>query len=337
MTPQQDADLDVLRSLIRAAGPTGRPIHADVETVEYDWRVPSFFSQDQLAELSGLGASLAGALSVALGGHLRKQIGFQADPVTQHFRRGLEESLSGEPAFRALVGIAERPAGTIVLGARAAVGWVASLLGAEAKADRELAGLEADLLADIVAALVKAVCEALKEAGGEGAELIGSIAKDNIRLPGDDDAEYCTFFFRTDASSEEAEIRIALLCERLGPIVGAAAREQDESGPRRTADSRSLMVEHFARSSVTAAAVVGHAQLTVREMMSLEVGDVILLPKRLDDPVELCVEGTAVSCGRAAVCSGRCAVEISGPSRAPASALAGAGRADSAPAKGKLR
>ncbi len=332
MTSQRDSDLEVLRSLVRAAGGSDQRVHSDVETVDYDWRVPAHFSQDQLAKLNELAASLAEGISGALGGHLGKQVAFEAEPAAQYFRLGLDEVLSGTSDFRTVLGAGEEPSGVMLLDAKAAVGWVTRLLGAEAKDDRELSGLEADLLADTAAVLIEATSEALREAGGEGIGLIGSPSKDPIELPGGDDAEYCTFFFKTDASSEQAEVRLAIFCGLLDPIAGADANDPSDSP--QAADSRSIMLEHFARVPLTAAAMVGRAELTVRELMSLEPGDVILLPKRLNDPIELCVGGTVISSGRAVVSSGRSAVEISGVLAAPRSGTGGGDGEDHGQEKG---
>jgi len=323
MTSRQEPDLDALRSLIQAAAATGPPARADVETVDYDWRVPSHFSRQQLAKLDELAASLAEGLSAALGGQLHKPVRFEADPAGQYFRLGLQEVLGEASDFRALLGADDSPAGVMLLGGKAAAGWVTRLLGGQAKDDRQLSGLEADLLADIAARLIEAISEALDSAGAKAIGILRPPSRDPLEPPGADDAEYCTFSFKTDPSSQQADVRLAVFCELLDPIAEADAPGAADSP--QTADSASLMIEHFARAPVTAYAVVGRAEVTVRELMSLEAGDVILLPKRLDDPVELCVEETAVSSGRAVLAAGRCAVEISRVFAPPPSAPAAAG------------
>ncbi|HUT02216.1 MAG TPA: FliM/FliN family flagellar motor switch protein [Phycisphaerae bacterium] len=309
MTLQGNADVDVVRSLMLAAGAAGPPAHTDVEVVEYDWQVPSHFSRDQLGKVDQFGAALAEGLSAALGGQLGQELRFQSEPVGQHFHHRLVQTLAGEGDFRVVLGSDGEAVGMMLLSGEAGAAWVARLLGASPGDPRELLGLEAELLTHAARTLVGAISQTLQEAGGQSIGLIGPVSTDPTDLPGENEAEYCLLSLRTDAPETAPEIRLAVLCELLDTIVGEAGRVP--SGRQQAADSRPAMEEHFGRVPITAAVMVGYAELTVRELMNLEVGDVIVLPTRLNDPIQLCVGRNVVSAGRAVVSGGKCGIEIS--------------------------
>ena len=312
MTRPSDTDFRVLQELIRAAGGGGQPIHTDVEAVEYDWNVPSHFSREQLEQLCQFGGSMADGLSKALGEHLREEMAMVADPVGQQFRHRLADQLGHEGDFRITLGIEDEPLAVLILAGSLAVGWVAALLGASGggEADKELSDLEASLLDDTVAVVIEAISSALQEAGGAGVQRIGDIRREPVELPGDDDTECCTLFFKSDESQEQANLRLVTLCGVLDPAVGREGEDADRPEATSGPDSRSTMTEHFARASVTAVAMVGQAELTMRDVMALEAGDVILLPKTVREPIELQVAGEVVSLGRTVTCRGQYAVQI---------------------------
>ena len=75
------------------------------------------------------------------------------------------------------------------------------------------------------------------------------------------------------------------------------------------------------RLPVAAELRLGSARATMREVMALQAGDVMILQTRIDEPVELTVQGRLVMRGHLATCEGKYAVKIS--SWAPSSGPAG--------------
>jgi len=311
MTPSTEREIDVVRSLVRAAGGADRPIHADVEATEYDWHVPNHFSREQMATLGQLGTSLGEALSKVLGERLRRAVDLRALPPTQHFRPALAEALGADGSFRIVLTCGEEPCGLAQIRVPTAVGWVSRLLGAETEEDRDLSELETELLADTVSMLGKAISGAVAERDGQAIQLHGSAWREGIDLPGQDDTEYCSFVFKTDPAGDREDIRLAIRCDALDALVGQVEAQEPSAGEQ--GNEKALLQEHFARTAVRATVRVGRAELTVRDLMNLEAGDVILLPMRPDEPIEVRVGDHVVSLARAVVSGGQYAVEILAP------------------------
>ncbi len=319
MSPDAQDNLLVLQRLARVGGTSDRPIHTDVPAADYDWAVPYHFSREQLVEVNHLASALAEALSEAIGGHGRTELRLRAAPAVQRFGDRLAEELAEAGGYHLSVGDGDEPRGIVLVGAAAAAEWLARLLGGQADGSKDLSQLEIDLLADAVAAGVEAVSKALQEAGGGAIGCLGSLASDPRDLPDQGETEYCEIAFReapedpqADEADEPLALTLALSCELLDPIVGqGAARDPREPGAASPQPGPDAMREHFARTPVTAIVMAGTGEVTMRELVDLDVGDVLLLPKRAGEPMEVYVGETPVSTGRAVVASGRYAVEIS--------------------------
>ena len=317
MSDRTSDSIRLLQELARAAGASGEPIHADVPAAEYDWDVPCHYNTSQVERLAELGASLVGNVARALGKHLCRDVALRADSPAQQFGSRLAEQIKDAPSYQVVLSAGEAPCGLLLLNAGLAVGWVDSLLGggAEGGGDRELSELESDLLADTVAVLVEAVSGTLQKAGGGAIGQRGRIAPQSLELPGDAEAVWCVFGLRTDESADTPSARLALLCGVLDDIVLSA--QSDVQASEASSDTGAVMTEHFAGVPVTTTVIAAEAELTVREVMDLEAGDVVLLPKYADEPFELHVAGKAVLTGRAVLAAGQYGVEILGVCDAP--------------------
>lgn len=309
MSSPADAHLALLRALTGQAGADDRPIHADVEAQDYDWQAPVHFRGEQIAQLSRWSAGLARRLGQWLGERLRQEIALTADPAGQHFAHQIDEQ-SDKPAEFVLPLAAEGTAcGRIGLARSPAAGWVARLLGGAGSGgdERELSDLETDLLTNTAAGLVELISAAAAERGGPKLALDGEISDEPADLPGGRDAEYCQFLFRSE-EGEDPLVRLAILCETLDPLVGAAGGQPVEKTPPEQA--RAFMKEHFERTSLTATALVASTEVTMRDVLEIQPGDVLLLPKLCDEAIDVCVDGRAVSRGFPVVSDGRLAVQI---------------------------
>ena len=336
MTPQADASLTLLGRLGRASGSPDGPLHGDVESIDYDWEVPYHFSSAQLRQLEDWSTRLAEGLSQRLGRQLRQEVTLQV-AMSQCFAHRLADRLREAPEFCLVLSVDGSPGGLMTLSRAAAVSWVARLLGAAAgeQPDRELTDVESDLLGDIAASLVEVVADALAQGGRSGLGHDGGISAEPVDLPGHANAEYCEIVFHMESAGEVAAVRLAVLCEVLDPLVGAPAGQAD--GGSAPADARAALIEHFSRVQVTATALAGLAEPTMREVVGLEPGDVLLLPKSVNEPIELSVDGKDVLCGFPVVSAGKVAVRVAqvhaaaGATRPPGEATArsnGKGRSD---------
>ncbi|HUS92484.1 MAG TPA: FliM/FliN family flagellar motor switch protein [Phycisphaerae bacterium] len=309
----QDTDsIRLLHKLVAAAAGTGKPIGTDIECTDYDWNVPCHYSRTQLPRLAELGKAMAEGIARVLGGHLGRDIQLTADAPEQRFGCRLAEQLRSAADYRLVLRSEDTPCGVLSIRPLNIVTWVDCLLGGQPRDDVEieLSELEADLLADAVGVLVKAVSDASTQAGGRAIGPAGNVARRAVDLPGEPNAEWCVFGFRTAGESDVPGISLALGCDVLDEIVLGRRAGKQAADP--SIDARAALTEHFARVPLRAAAMAGEVELTVREVMDLEPGDVVLLPKGMEYAVELHVDGQPVLSGCAVAAVGCYGVEIVG-------------------------
>ena len=133
------------------------------------------------------------------------------------------------------------------------------------------------------------------------------MTKGAVRLGDDPSAEYCKIIFRRPEAERGANLPMFVRSELLDPIAGLGASRRPE-GPDRNA--REDIVEHLRSVRVSAQAVLGKAVATMRDVMALEPGDVLLIQKKANEAIELTVQGRAVLSGLPVTCAGRYALLV---------------------------
>ena len=93
----------------------------------------------------------------------------------------------------------------------------------------------------------------------------------------------------------------------LGPVVGKM--EQDSVGFSTEKVSKAIL-RHLNEMPVLITGQLSSTVLTFEEIMDLQVDDILLLDKRIDEPVELIVGDRTFYYGRPAKSAGKYAVKI---------------------------
>jgi flagellar motor switch protein FliM len=179
--------------------------------------------------------------------------------------------------------------------------------GEGADADRQLSAVERGLLSDIVAAVANAVSAASRQAGGPGFRHSEGPPQGEPDLPGEDFSEYCELSVRPSGSADERLLSVVILSDVLaGVCQGPAARKAE----RRAEDVTRDLLAHVNSATVVATARLGRLELSMRDILSLEPGDVLLMQQRVDEPIDLLVEGAVLLSGFPAKSSGKYALKI---------------------------
>ena len=299
----------VVRQLLASVGAGAAAEPPDAEVVEFDWSATCRFPPAALARVEALGPKLASALAEGLVSQLRADQEVQAEPLAQHYAGRLAEQLAGPEAFWVSLSSTDRtPAGWLIVAPELALHWIEQMLGGQApapEAKTKLTTVERGLLLDVLAALAGAVSATLQAEGPAGLARPEQVSTEAVEVADDPAREYCEWSFQVGGEDAAGRLRLLIASDLLAP-----AAEPGRSAPAGGGRARQAMIDHIGQVPIRVTARLGEARLPVREVFSLEAGDVLVTSKSVDEPADLLVEGKRILQGFAARSAGNYAVVI---------------------------
>ncbi|MBN2136660.1 MAG: FliM/FliN family flagellar motor switch protein [Sedimentisphaerales bacterium] len=292
----------------------------NAEAFDHDWRQPRHFGRKQLAELKTFAETVAAAASTAFTRFYQAPFKIAADSTSQHFLSDCIRQTADN--FFLAFGAPDRttediqPWGIVGIPKKTALAWTTKSLGqagADENTERNLSQLESSLLLDIAALLVEAVAEAY---GSNAVSAIGNIVAGQLPLDLQDTSELCKITFATendDSQSDPDKAFLMMLCDKLEPVTKTAAQNPENTSPENA--SRTI-TKHLHRLPVLLTARLGSASITFADLMNLAPNDILLLDKKVNEPLTLIVDGLELFRGRPAKARGRYAVAITEPALA---------------------
>ena len=305
-------DLAILQQLQDAAHRRAAAAPAPADAAEYDWTCPHRFTEAQRGRIDAFARQAAERLSEALAALLRTQTAFAPDPVAQRYASAVADT--DAPVYRVpLHDAAGERCGMAQLPVTQARGWVETLLGGAAATDdeeRKLSSLESDLLLDLVSAVVQSLASVSRETGGPDLRRGEAVMADAEPLDTPCGDEFCQLTFKATGDEASDEVTVFLRSELLDPIAGRTGAGGETPGPEQT---RARLLDHLGNAPVEVAARLGAARISVRDLMSLEPGDVIILGTGASEPIAVAVEGQVAMRGAPASYHGHYAVQVMDP------------------------
>ena len=120
----------------------------------------------------------------------------------------------------------------------------------------------------------------------------------NTRTPVgfDGTEELCRVSFNVKRAETDKSAAAYFLvpCRKLEPVAGTTREAAAKASKENTAN---LILQHLGYTPVRVTAQLGDVGLSFEEMMDLQVNDIVILDKKVEEPVELIVEGRTVCYG----------------------------------------
>lgn len=303
-----------MQQLLAAVGSTPKEDAAQVEATEYNWYDPHYFSADQLGKLDAFAETAARAMATRFSEFCHSRFDVTVTSITQRFASELikEVSVAEQKDYSVLFGAdTERSCGFIGMPEQTASAWSRQLLGdsePEEDSGRDLSSLEESLLLDLISALVEAFSDS--DATCDFC-LIGSFVRGRWPLELQDIDEVCKMSFDVKKADSQGSSGVYFLipCRALDAVAGRASRA---TGEYSASEISRAILDHLQEMTVQICVQLASTTLTFGEIMNLQVNDMLLLDKPVDEPVELIVDDRAVYSGRPVKSGGKYAVTILG-------------------------
>ena len=311
MSNPNDQLVQTLLKRIAAAQTPARSEDSDIETTEYAWNTPNCFTLEQRKVLDIFANQTARQMSYSLTDLFRVETAVEVASITQHFAATLRkdaDSLDDHHHYIPLMFDDNAEIGLISIAPQPGIELVGKLLGnsaPEGTDQKELSVLESDLLMDVVEVVVQAFNSTFEPANGKPVTFRKAPPKGVYPLAGDETENYCKISFKL-AGQEEGDIASFLI---LTGIMERIANDGDDTDTA-ARDSGAQMLNHVKKTPITAIAHLADARVSVRDMMGLQAGDVILTGKKINEPLELSVCGKMMFLGFPVTCMGQCALQI---------------------------
>ena len=301
-----------VNQLLTAARSAPKEEAAGIEAADYNWQEPHYFSSAQLVKLDDFAKRVALALAKKFTGFCRSEFDVTIASTTQHFASEfLKPRPDGEPQdyYLAFGADPNHGCGLIGIPEETAVIWARQLLG-DAETAKEpgksLSQLEESLLQDLTTALVEAFSAAY---AGAGIHPAGSVVQGLWPLELNSMEELCkiTFTVKKTGSEDSSRAYFVIVSEKLEPLVGKSVGTSAQFSANEVSKA---ILNHLQTAAVTVTVQLALTALTFEELMNLQVHDVLLLDRRVDEPVELLVDGRPLYYGWPAKSGGKYAVVI---------------------------
>ena len=300
-----------IHQLLMAVGSGPLEDTSGIKATEYNWHEPHYFDRNQLNKLDDFAKKVAREMSVRFFDFCHSEFDVTVVSATQHFAAELiDQSMeSGQNDYYLDFGTEQgNSCGIISITTNTAFSWATQLLGdPESEGEdsgRDLSQLEESLLVDLLSALIKAFSQKywdLRSSKNMTRRLFP------LELDGTEELYKIVFDVKKTDQEKGGEAYILILCSKLESVVGKA--EEAINGFSADDISKAILA-HMQQMPVFITAQLASTTLTLKEIMSLEVGDVLLLDKKVSEPIELITRGRTALLGRPAKSAGKHAVVI---------------------------
>jgi len=287
---------------------------------KYDFRRPDKFAKDQLRTLEIIHDNLARLINNFLSGYLRSVVEIDVLSTQSMVYSEFSNSISN-PAILGIVNFAPLEGQIIVdISNDLAFAMVERLLGGQGKnpllkESRALTEIEEVLIRNILVKFINLMRESwsniieLKpkldqiETNSQFAQIVSP--SESIAL--------ITFSFRV--GDTEGMVNIAIphyVIEPILPNLSSKLWFTSTIRKEKTESEQHAISSGIEKSSVPIKAIVGRSSISVSELLTLSVGDVIVLNRNVEDDMEIYVKEKLKYFGKPGVSKNRMAIRVSG-------------------------
>jgi flagellar motor switch protein FliM len=303
--------LEKVNQILACIGATQGQAADQIESKEYDWTQPHYFTTAQLEKLKDFTQTVSSALAATFDRFLRSSFDVQPAEITQHYAQKFINELFENPQnalYLILKSEKDTSCGLIIVPKETAASWLKLLLGeseTKADADQQLSQLEKFLLTDIIFHLAETIANSNRQLNLKTTK---NLLTENFTLDISSTEEICkiTFDVKQKGADKNNQMHLLLPCSRFLPIVGAAANKKTLT-PEQV---KNAILEHVKLLPVSVTARFARTELKFEHILTLQKGDILILDKKISEPIELVVDGKTRYLAQLAKSGGRLAVKI---------------------------
>ena len=302
-----------IQQLLATVGQNKPEDDSEISATDYDWNQPHFFNAEQLEKLNEFAKAAADAAADRFEHFFQANFKVDVNSIKQYYtgyfvNRTIEEAKKGH--YLTLKDSQNLPCGLTVIPAQTANNWLNLLLGDSESRDEtegQLSKLETSLLTDITKSLAGVIINLSDQLKFQPDS---NITSNTFSLDIGDCEELLemTFDIQKDESEDKTQLSMLLPCKTLLSITG----KTDSTQATPAKDSQNAILEHLKEIPVVVDIQLASTELTFEQVFTLQNGDILLLGKKINEPLTLIVEGQTRFMGRLAKSRGKLATVVAG-------------------------
>lgn len=293
-----------IKQILAAAGKTAPSDSENIETEEFSWNQPHYFNSTELEKLNQLLEKIAAKTSDQFSSLYQTEYEASLNSTEQYFaEQALDNNYESDKIYyySAFGKQSSSPCGMIVFPCETAKELTSQLLGGEAENKGEkLTELEESILLDISGSFIKAINKANRKFAFE---IPAGISRNTIPLKVRGYEPMCqlTFEVKKKDGEKSNQVPILILSRRLKEGLGNNISSEGNFNKKQL---RNAIEERIKEMNVTLTAELDSPTLSFEEVMNLQAGDVLILDKNVDQPIDIKAEGLTVCSAKPVQCSG---------------------------------
>ncbi|MBE0534914.1 MAG: FliM/FliN family flagellar motor switch protein [Phycisphaerae bacterium] len=279
-----------LRRLISLARSHPAPEPASVESTDFDWTRPHHFRPEHLAALDLFRRKTVDKITDTFEALCPGPFTVTAEPVEQYFASFLAARIGAHQQndyFLVLNTPEEKHCGFLCFTTDAATRLIAMMLR-EAEyieaPERKLSTLEESILMDIAGAVTDSFMEVLQRFGGSSLIKDRSFAKGVWPLNFEGFNDLACLRYRVQYPQGSLDLTYTLLAGVLEPAAGFEASNRK---PATAQELSEKMMRNMHKVPIALAARLCCGAIELDDVMNLRPGDVLLLPKKVAEPMDI--------------------------------------------------
>jgi flagellar motor switch protein FliM len=286
---------------------------APPECSEIDWSIPHHHGEDELEILNTFTNKLAAYIQGTLQRFCDDNFEAKVKKTSEHFACFLvnEVNQNESKSYFLPITVADTGhVGFIELSFESSTKLIAQMLcdpEAEIGAEGEISSLEESILQDIIFALVDSIIQGFSEYN------VASLQKTDqlicgewpVRFRGLEDMTKVSF--EAKCPTVEIEISLYLLDQVVAPLVGG---KTSDTSPELLKKMPERIVGCMQEAPMEVSAQLSSAMITLNDVMTIQQGDVIVLDRKVNDPVDVLVNGQTCFQAWPAQHAGRSAIVV---------------------------
>ncbi|MGH2272614.1 FliM/FliN family flagellar motor switch protein [Anaerohalosphaeraceae bacterium U12dextr] len=279
----------------------------------FDWTCPHHFGPQEWLLMKNLGKKIAAYMEKAMELVCLEEPKVTLNKVVQEFASVMAERTLRQEAtqyFLPLQVQAKGPDGFVNVQIEAATVLVGQLLRdneAVIGQNGELSVLEETILQDGILILADAIIQAIQEYGEITVKRSDRLVRGDWPLDARQLEDLVGFSFDVAFPKKTVEIVVQMQAESLDPAVGIMPRIHKAVNP---AELSKMIIRQLSDVPVEVTAQLCTGSVRMEELMHLEVGDVLVLGKKIQEPADVLLNNRLCFQAWPAACEGKQALVI---------------------------